>query len=337
MTTQISTAVSLISNAAQAFLKHLNGQTEQCPKPLRESGVTRLKGSNLLDAVIELRNDPRESLATILLKHLAGEGKLGPAECLFLAYQIQRIPYTSKKVSRKRYIELVQLHRDLFPLFDSRFPYQDYLLGNLTACIAGMEINEEIPTALEKILAHAEHASEEQTFNPDLMTRNLTSLLRESEAIDGAALSDTLSRYQDALVILAAQGLYSEEPGPSDRFEQYLDESMSLTERAEWYRLQVISSIFGFWAVLELERSPSLVIPIDFRHFATLTSADGLRRVPPRGEEPEYFVLHLPQGIHMFLSKEEANTLKEACTRIRMSPDYQSLHRIWALLHGTAE
>lgn len=318
--------------ATQAFLKNLTEDDEELqlpesPRMILETG-TEIPCLQL--AVTDLLQDRRESFTSILLKHLAGEGPLGRAEYLFLVYEIQRVSYTGNSVSRQRFIELVQLHRELFRLFHSRFPDERYLLGNLNAYAARVGINNDVSVALEKMLAMAEKAPETQRFKPDLVTRNLAALLRESEKVSEVAFSSSLSAYDETLVTLAARGVFEVERGSVERFEQYLEEPVDITEKGHQYRLQVISNSSDFWAVLELN---NIVMPLKYRQFCALSSLEMLERTTRSGEAGS-LTLRLPHGYRLVLSREEADSLNKACIRIRTDPGYRSHDRIWSVLHG---
>jgi hypothetical protein len=321
-----------LSRTALRFLQHLadEGSLPELP----EKRETVFPQPYLRSAVVDLLMERKEAYASILQKHLESGGPLGRAEYLYLAYQIQQQAYHANQISRRRFIELTRLHQELFRLFHSRFSDERYLLGNLNAYAACAGINNEVPAALERILAMAEKKPAGERFSPDLMTRNLIAMLEKSEEINEVAFSNTLSRYADTLVTLAARALYKDETGPVERFERFLDQPVSLVEKGDWYRLHVMSNPSGFWAVLELDR---IVIPLGYRYFSSLTSGRDLVRLNRQEGQSETYIMYLPQGTHLHLSAGEVGVLDDACARIRSSPEYQSHDRIWSLLHGTAE
>ncbi|HBG06915.1 MAG: hypothetical protein A2075_12520 [Geobacteraceae bacterium GWC2_58_44] len=321
--------------ATQAFLKNLTDDDEEVKLP-KSPGKIPETGTEipcLHYAVADLQEDRTESFTSIVLKHLAGKEPLGRGEYLFLVYEIQRASYSGNSICRQRFIELVQLHRELYRLFHSRFNDDRYLLGNLNAYAARVGINNDVSAALEKMLAMAERAPEKHRFNPDLVTRNLAALLRESEKVGEVAFSSTLSAYDETVVTLAARGVFEAGRGCAERFEEYLEEPVSITEKGTRYRLQVISNSSNFWAVLELN---NIVMPLEYRQFCALSALEVPERTAPSGEE-DPLMLRLPHGYRLVLSREEAKSLKEACARIRKDPGYRSHDRIWSVLHGMWE
>ncbi len=320
-----------ICNAAEAFLRDpAEDEAFQPTDAPREVFTTSTEIPALHHAVLDLQEDRKESILSIFKTHLEGGGPLGKAEYLFMIYEIQRASYFKRRIPRKRFIELLQLHRELYRLYHSRFPDDHYLLTNLNAYAASTGINNQVPAALEKMLAMAEKAPETKSYNPDLIVRNLAALFRESEMVLEVPFSSTISSYDGTLITLAAGGVFEEGRGSSERFKKYLEQPVDLTEKGPQFRLQVISSDSGFWAVLELN---NLVMPLEYRQFCEISALNNWER-PVTPGTPDWHILRLPHGYRLFLSQEEAASLKEACSRIKSDPGYRSHDRIWSVLHG---
>ncbi|WP_129127649.1 hypothetical protein [Geomonas oryzae] len=320
-----------ICNAAEAFLRDpAEDEGFQPTDAPREVFTTNTEIPALHHAIMDLQEDRKESLLSIFKTHLEGEGPLGKAEYLFMIYEIQRASYFKRRIPRRRFIELLQLHKELYRLYHSHFPDDHYLLSNLNAYAVSTGINNHVPTALEKMLAMAEKAPETKSYNPDLMVRNLAALFRESDMVSEVPFSSTLSGYDETLITLAAGGVFEEGRGSSERFLKYLEQPVDLTEKGAQFRLQVVSNDTGFWAVLELN---NLVMPLEYRQFCELSSLDNLEP-PVLQTTDDFLILRLPHGCRLFLSPEEADTLKEACSRIKSDPGYRSHDRIWSVLHG---
>lgn len=331
---QLKKVSQRIWNATQAFLKDPAENEEFEPsETARPPFESWTEIPHLRFAVADLQEDRKESFLTILLKHLEGGRPLGRAEYLFMVYEIQRASHCGNRITRRRFIELLQLQRELFRLFHSRFSDERYLLTNLNAYALHTGINNNVSSALAKMLAMAEKAPETKSFNPDLVTRNLAALLRESEKVCEVAFSSTLSAYDETLIPLAAGGIFEEGCGSAERFQKYLEQPVDLTEKGAQYRLHVISNGSGFWAVLELN---NIVMPLEYRQFRALCSMKDLERPAPQAR-CDSLILRLPHGYRLFLSPEEADSLKEACVRIQSNPGYRCHDRIWSVLHGMAD
>lgn len=327
----VTSALRFVKGTMEKWLQLLPSDDPASDKAW-EPGIGR---PCLRDVVVDLQLNPRGTFTAILLKHMKGQGPLGMAEYLFLAYQLQRYTFLHNKITRDRLIELLNLHQGLFRLFHSRFPYEDYLLQNINAFAYFSGINNDVSFGVERILASVKDEPQYYCRNPDLIIRNLVSLLRESEQLNGVAFGNLMSKFDATLVTLAARAVYGEEPGPREEFESYLQTPMGSAEKGDWYRLQVISTASGFWAVLELDR---LIVPLTYPNFAAFTTALGLDWVESRCEEQEgFFSLPLPAGIRLCLSLAEAKELRNACKRIRAGAGYEGHDRIWSLLYGMAE
>jgi hypothetical protein len=328
------------SEAALRFLKQMAEKmgydTEEAARLSPREALEREHALPSLEgAAADLLLQQRDSFVSILLRYLKGEEALGRAEYLFLVYLMQRQSYLTNKITRERFTELLQLHQELFRLFHSRFPDKGYLLGNLNAYARTSGINNDVLTALEKILATVTRDPAGISYNPDLVVRNLAAMLRESELIKEVAFSNLMSQYNATLVPLAARSIYRNEPGSAEAFEDYLAEPMSVTGKGDWFTLKVISTQSGFWAVLELER---IIVPLSYRNFASFTASFGLKWIAP--QEPGqngFFTLELHDGIRLCLPHGDAAGLWDACNRIQTSSEYRSHDRIWSLLYGTVE
>jgi hypothetical protein len=329
-----------ISEAVLRFLRQLAGKLgydteEEAHLSSREALEREHALPSLEGAATDLLLQQEDSFTSILLRYLKGEGALGRAEYLFLVYLMQRQSYLTNKITRERFTELIKLHQGLFRLFHSRFPDKGYLLGNLNAYASFSGINNDVLTALEKILDSVTRDPAGMAYNPDLVVRNLAAMLRESELIKEVAFSHLMSQYNATLVPLAARSIYRNKPGSTEAFEDYLAEPKSVTEEGNWFCLKVISTQSGFWAVLELDR---IIIPLSYRNFASFTASFGLKRIAPQeAEQDGFFTLELPEGIRLCLSHEDTAGLWDACNRIQTSSEYRSHDRIWSLLYGTVE
>lgn len=326
-----------VSDATHRFLRQLAGNRGTVSDLAREKIEMGLKLPSLSGTARKLASEPRETFTSIMLQHLEGKGTLGRAEYLFLVYRIQEAASTGSPISRERFLELVRLHRELYDQFRPRFPDEHYLRVNLNAYARSTGSDREVPALLEQVQVMAQSMPPGATLGPDLLARNLMALIEESEQIDEGDFSRLLAKYQDTLVTLAAPSVFGpgNEPGPAERFRHYLVDPVTVTEKGDWYHLQVVSSASGFSAVVSLGR---FVIPLGYRHFSAFSSPDAMVPIPAlKAGEPVSFMVHLPHSIRLFLSREEAASLSGACTRIRTSPAYRSHDRILSLLHGTAD
>jgi hypothetical protein len=324
-----------ISEATHGVLKTLVGIKGNVSDVARDKMEKGLNLPDFQNAAIELLSNRPDAFTSVLKKYLNAGPPIGRSEYLFLVYLIQQESYCGNKASKAQFTDLLEFQKDLFSLYKSQFPDIHYILSNLNAS-AQIGINDDVLKALDQLIAVTETYPSGTKMYPDLMARNLVALIEESGSIDEASFVAKASRYNDSLIPLASRAVFKEVSGPIDQFPGYFYTPVSITEEEDWFSLRVMSNSEGFWAMLETKISPALAVPLNYRQFSSLTAKDSLATIS-EPNKPERFMLHLPGSSRLFLSKSQADSLRNAFERIHARKDFRTHNWVLSLLNGTAE
>ncbi len=283
---------------------------------------------------VDYISSPRQSFTVILKKYLEhGTLPIGRSDCLFLAYKIQSEAYKGESVKASRFLDLIGLQQSLYADYHGSFPDDRYVLTNLNAYAGEIGRHDEVEKALRSLQNFIESCDKEATYPVDYMARNIIAMIEESTDIEEGRFRKTVAPYMDTLITLASRAVYKDEPGPMESFASYFYEDISINEEEDWFSLRVMSNSSSFWAVLEVKGTPGIVLPLEYPLFARLTAPGNLARLP----HAENFMLHLAAGTRLFITPEQADSLRRACTAIRSQKKFKSHDWVLSLLYGVAE